>query len=158
MAKRLTDAERQEIIDLLPTGASARELAKRTGRSVDTISRIARSVGHEFGRTNLVRAREARSAYGAEARAELAAAAVEEISRLLGDMRKPHVAFSFGGKDNSYNERHFPEPDARSKRELAAAAGALGRMLMDIVRHDERADEVGSDFDEWLREKIGAKG
>lgn len=155
MAKPLTDTERERIADLCRQGKTCTAIAREVGRSPDTISRIARQIGHRFGHTNAARAREARSAYSAERRAELAARFTEEAERLLDQMHQPHLAFNFGGKDNDYNERTLPEPPVEAKRMLMQAAREAIRTVLDIDRHDNRADHGASVVDDWLRSVIG---
>lgn len=150
MAKPLSATERQAIIDLLPTGKSCRDIAGEVGRSKDTVSRIAREVGHTFGRINVARAQEAMRGYGAEARATRLVKLHQRIDRILDRMGEPHTAFNFGGKDNTYEEREFPEPTTDALRQYAAAVAQLTRAEMEIVKHDERGDDDGADVDRWL--------
>jgi len=150
VAKPLTDDEREHIEALLATGKSARDIATEIGRSPDTISRIARSIGHSFGRTNLDSAREARSAYCAERRALIAARLTEEAEKLLDQLHEPHLAFNFGGKENSYNEHLLGEPPIEGKRALIQSAREAVRTVLDIDKHDRKADEGLSDVDAWL--------
>ena len=155
MAKPLSQEERDEIIELLPTGKSAREIAALTGRSKDTVSKIALSVGHVFGGKNMERAHAARSAYCAERRALIAAQLTERAEALLAEMDKPFIAFSFGGKDNDYNEHRFEAPPVDAKFTLIRAAREAVLTVLDIDRHDNRNDENLSAVDEWLRSIVG---
>jgi hypothetical protein len=155
MAKALSQEERDEIIDLLPTGKSAREIAALTGRAVDTVSRIARSVGHDFGRPNLARAQEAKSAYSAERRALLAAKLTEEAELLLEQLHEPYTVFNFGGKENTYNEAQFDEPPVDAKFTIIRGAREALRTVLDIDRHDNRNDDNLAAVDQWLRSIVG---
>lgn len=157
MAKPLTDHERQAITDLLTANPdlACNEIARRTGRSPDTISRIARQIGHRFGRTSVARAREARSAYSAERRALLAARATERAEELLGAMGEPYTAFSFGGRDNVYSEHVLDVPPVEVRRQIAQAVRDLVRTVLDIDRHDNRADAGNADVDRWLVHVMG---
>lgn len=155
VAKPLTDHERQEILDLLASGKSCRQIAAEVGRSNDTVSRIAASVGHSFGQSNLARAHEARSAYSAERRALLAARFTEAAEKLLAQLEQPHVAFSFGGKENTYAEHTFDEPDAATKFTLVRGAREAMRTVLDIDRHDNRAEDGLAAVDAWLRDMLG---
>jgi hypothetical protein len=140
VAKPLTDDQRQEVIDLLPTGKSCNEIARLTGRGTSTVSRIARDVGHEWAQTNTERAREARSGYCAERRAAIAARLVDEANLLLDQLHQPHTAFNFGGKDNTYEEHELEEPPIEGKRALVSATRDAMRTVLDIARLDEKAD------------------
>jgi hypothetical protein len=145
MPRRITDAERRRILDHLATGASCNATAKKFRRSASTVSKIARQAGHDFGEnahSRLARAHVSRKAYGAEARAATLARFHEETDRFLDQLHERHVAFSFGGKDNTYNEHEFDEPDAQTKATLVRAAREAMRTVLDIDRHDNRQGDV----------------
>lgn len=145
MAKRVTDNERAKILAHLQTGASCNATAKKFGRSTSTISKIARQEGHNFGdsaHSRLARAHEARRAYGAEARAETAAKLHAEANRLLEQLRQQHVAWSFGGRDNVYNEHVFDEPDQATKFTIIRSVATAMKTVLEIDKHDNRASDV----------------
>jgi transposase len=155
VAKPLTDDERQQIIDLCEQGRSCRDIAAQVGRSHDTVSRIAKEIGHRFGRTNLSRAQEARSAYSAEKRAELAARATERAQEVLERMSGPYLVFNFGGRDNTYEEHTLEEPPTEAVRAMAQTFRDLMRTVLDVDRHDNRNDEGLAAVDQWLRDIVG---
>lgn len=159
---RVSDAERAQILAWLDEGLSRNEVAKRSGRSNDTVSKIARSVGHDFlaaaddrTRAALDRAHEARSAFCAERRATIAARLTDEAEKLLDQLHEPHVAFNFGGKENTYAEVTHPEPPVDAKRALIQSTREAMRTVLDIDRHDNRADEGAAAVDGWLRSIMG---
>lgn len=153
MAAKLTDDERQAIVDLIETGKSARDVAREAGRSVDTISRIARDIGWQFGRPNLVRAREAKSAYCAEERAVDAAAMQVRVRKLIAGFDDlEQVAVSTGNGVKLVDVR----ASARALADRAKAINLLQRTVLDIDRHDNRADSGASAVDDWLRSIIGS--
>ena len=156
MAKPLTNTERQAIIDALNAGTPYAQIVKTTGRGKSTISRIAKEIGHQAGRSNLARAQESRSAYTAERRAKIAERLTEEAERLLDELRKPWLAYNIGGKDNTFTGKVLPEPSTTAKRELIQAIRDATRTVIDIDRHDNRADEGGAAVDDWLRDMIGS--
>ena len=141
VAKPLTDDEREEIIGMIRAGRSARSIAAETGRSTSTISNVAKSIGHQFGRANLARAQDARRCYSAERRAEIAARLVDESALLLDQLHGQHLVFNFGGKDNTYEERTLDEPPVEAKRALMQSVRDGMRTVLDIARLDEKADE-----------------
>lgn len=149
VAKPLTDAERARIVELCEAGWTCNAIAAEVGRSSNTISRVAREHGHRFGSVQAERAREARSDYGAGRRAEWASKAMGEALDLLEQLHRPHLAFNFGGRDNTYEEHELEEPPVREKRDLVLAAQALMREIREIDKHDNRADDVSA-VDEWL--------
>jgi transposase len=155
VAKPLDDAERQQIIDLLQQGKSRNDIAAATGRSNGTISRIAASIGHTFGQSNLAHAHEARSAYSAERRARIAERFTEEAEKLLDQLHGGYLVFNFGGRDNTYEEHELLEPPVEAKRQLIQAAREAMRTVLDIDKHDNHNDEDLAAVDAWLRDVFG---
>lgn len=155
MAKPLDDDERQRIVQLIESGKGCAETAKLVGRSPDTVSRIARSIGWTFGVTNLARAHEARSAYSQDRRAQIAARATERAEEMLEKMSGAYLVFNFGGRDNTYEEHTLDAPPTEAQRAMAQTFRDLMRTVLDIDRHDNRADEGLSAVDEWLRGIVG---
>lgn len=149
MAKRVSDEERQRIIDAFPTGKSCRQIAREFGRNPNTISAIARDVGHEFGHINALRAHEINRKYGAEWRAETRQLLADEARRLLADLRKPALVYSFGGRDNTYNEHTLDEPDTKAKHELMRAATTALRAIRDLDATDSTTGNLGM-LGEWF--------
>ena len=156
MPRKITDDEHTRIVELLGEGHSHATIGRQIGRSASTVGNIARSIGHRSGQTNLARAHEARSAYCAERRASLAARFTEECEELLEQLHRPHLAYNFGGKDNTYEEHELSEPGVAEKRMLIQAAREAMRTVLDIDRHDNRADVGGAAVDQWLRDIIGS--
>lgn len=158
MATPISDDERNHIIDLINQGLTRNQIAETSGRGQATITRIAASIGHNFlaaadqrTQTSLTRAHEARSAYSAERRALIAARLTVEAERLLDQLHEEHLAFNFGGKDNTYEEHRLVEPPVDAKRQLVQAAREAMRTVLDIDRHDNRQEEGLAAVDEWLR-------
>ncbi len=134
MAKRtrVTDSERARIIAAFDSGKSCRQLASDFKRSPSTISAIAKDVGHEFGRSNLVRAQEAKAAYDDERRANLLIETVGQAERVLGQLFEPGVVFNFGGRDNTYNEREVDKPPPREQREISQTYKNLMSVVLEM--------------------------
>lgn len=162
MAAPLTDDERANIIALIEAGMSRRDIAKQVHRDPATITRIAKSIGHDWlskaddrTQSSLARAHKARSAYCAERRAEMAGRLQVAAERMLEQLDEPFVAFSFGGRDNLYNEHEFLHPPVDAQFTIVRAVRESMRTVLDIDRHDNRADEGAAAVDEWLRGVIG---
>jgi len=154
---RLTDDERQAIVDLLPSGRSCRSIAQEVGHSTSTVATLARSSGHVFGRANLARAREAQSAYGAEWRADFAKRLSAKCDDLLGDMDGAYLVYSFGGKDNEYNEHQLDSPTTEAKERLVKSIRLAVQTILDIARHDSDGGMGLPAVDEWLATVRGTK-
>lgn len=122
----VTQDERQRIVDLLREGKSRNAIVRETGRSNDTVSRIAAQYGFTFGQSAQQKA-DARRAYCADARERLRLGLLAEAERLLAQLREPQTVFSFvsGGRDNppEFMSEELEEPEPKAKRELLTAIG-----------------------------------
>lgn len=152
MAKPVTPDERARIVDLLHEGHTCGHIAKTVHRSNDTISRIAAAEGHRFGESNLARAHEARSAYAAEARGEVASAALERARQLLAEFEAAQPVVT-GSADGPMVVR--VELDARGQKDRAQAMSTLMRTVLDIDRHDNAGGRDVSAMDQWLAAMTG---
>lgn len=158
MATPVTDTERSEIADLIRSGLSYIEVARQTNRSTGLVGKIAKEIGWTGDQSRLARvqvANENRSAYCAERRAKIAARLTEEAEALLDDLHGDFLVFNFGGKDNDYNEHTLSEPPVEAKRQLIQAAREALRTVLDIDRHDNRAEDGLAAVDQWLRGLVG---
>lgn len=152
MAKPVTPDERAHIVDLLHEGHTCGHIAKTVHRSNDTISRIAAAEGHRFGESNLARAHEARSAYAAEARGEVASAALERARQLLAEYEATQPVVSGTADGPVVVEVKL---DARGQKDRAQAASTLMRTVLDIDRHDNAGGRDVSAMDQWLQAMTG---
>jgi transposase len=126
----LTKAEIATIRKLHGQGKSRNDIARELQRSGSTISRTCMDLGLRFDRTRIAAATEARKADAAARRSELELRLLEEADLFLEELHAPYLAFSFGGKDNTYAEELHDEPDATSKLKLMQSAGiAIDRAL-----------------------------
>ncbi len=156
MAKPVSPDERERIVAEFGTGKSCKQIAREVGRSADTISRIAREEGHEFGRTNIANARRANLAYGAERRAAIRASTVENVERLLGQMFAPATIHNFGGKDNTYNSHEINEPTFRDKQSIGQTIATLWRVVQAIDAVEEtQNDTAGIDRVFEIADRMG---
>jgi transposase-like protein len=140
VAAKLSDDERQRIIELCEQGKSCRDIAAETGRSKSTVAALANEIGHRFGQSNASRAHEARSAYSAERRAEIAARATVEAELLLDQLHGEYLVFNFGGRDNTYEEHTLTGPPVEAKLNLMRAFQLAMRTVLDIDKHDNREE------------------
>lgn len=141
MAKPVSSEERERIIAAFATGKSCRQIAREFGRSTGTISAIAADVGHEFGRSNVARAVEINRRYGAEWRAQARQKLADAFDELMADLKKPLLVYSFGGRDNTYNEHQLKKPDPTAKKHLIQAASTAMRTITEM----DKAEQGGTD-------------
>jgi hypothetical protein len=94
------------------------------------VSRTAEYLDLTFDRSRIEVATKARLADLAERRALLAEDLMSDAERLRAQMWEPTTVYSFGGKDNTYEEHEFDEAPAAEKRALmSTAATAIDRVL-----------------------------
>lgn len=116
--------------ELHADGYGRNRLARELGFPAVQISRTAEYLGLTFDRSRIQAATEARLADLAERRAILAEDFTEAAEKCLKQMWQPTTVYSFGGKDNTYEEHEFPEAPAAEKRALmSTAATAVDRSL-----------------------------
>lgn len=75
---------------------------------------------------------------------------LDDVQRLREQLFAPTVIWSFGGKENTYAERHVPEPPTRDKRDLMNAISlALNASLrLDDHDHGSEVDDAKSMLDD----------
>lgn len=154
----LTDDEKQRIAELLEQELSYAQVAKQTGRSVGSVSRVAKAIGYSApqSRADLTRnARQKRSAFCAERRAEQAAKMAERVDAVLDRFTQPCVVYAFGGRHGDFSSHEFDEPPPAELLKLAQTVSSLTSTIIKIDQHDNRADEDLSAVDRWLRSMMG---
>jgi hypothetical protein len=147
--------KRQRIADAIRAGAGKRsqaDIAREFSVGRTTVSRIADELGltDAWDRSLTKNATQARSADMAEARTVIAAKLLRKANELIDQMDDAHLVFSFGGKDNDYNEHILERAPTTDLRNLmTTAAIALDKhVLLDKHDHD---DSGGAAVDSWLR-------
>lgn len=116
--------DRAEIIQLLETGhLSCGEIAARYGRATSTIARIAKAEGIDVDRSRTKAATAAKQADIQARLASLAEQLLDDAHRLREQLWKPCLVYSFGGKENDYNEHTIDQPDFRAKQAILTSVG-----------------------------------
>lgn len=139
MPAPLDPAKREAILEDIRAGQkSARQIGRDHEVATSTVSRLAKatSTGDGWQRSQTKNATKAKQVDNAALRAVTSRRFLEECNRFLDDLHKPHVAWNFGGKDNTFNSKKFPEPPTGDKRNLiVSAATALDKHLA-VEKHD----------------------
>ncbi|MFF5972228.1 helix-turn-helix domain-containing protein [Streptomyces sp. NPDC012769] len=153
----VTDEERTRIRELHAQGLGRNAIARELGRGTRTISVEAAAMNLVFDRAATEAATAARKADLAEKRAILADALADDALRLTEQLWQPTFVYSFGGKDNVYEEHRVPEPPPADKRALMAAATAAAAQSLRLVPPE--TDQQGlAAVDAWLRDMMGGGG
>ncbi|MET7333289.1 winged helix-turn-helix domain-containing protein [Nonomuraea sp. NPDC005650] len=153
----ISDQKRAEILDDIRAGEkSARQIARDHGVAQSTVSKLAKDAGiaNAFDRSKTKNATEAARADNAALRASTSRRFLEECNRFLDDLHRPHTAWNFGGKDNTYNEKTFDEPPTGDKRNLIVAAATAIDKHLAVERHDNSGESQAA-VDLWLQEMTG---
>lgn len=146
---------RAAIIADFTTDRARNQIARDHRVSASTVTKIAQEVGHVFDRTATKHATAAAVVDNKARRAAISRKFLEKADKLLDQMEQPHLVFSFGGKDNSYNERTLDAPPTADIRNLMTSAAIAFDKHMAADRHD--SDDQGlAAVDEWLRTMLGS--
>jgi hypothetical protein len=142
MAKdRITDQQRQAVLDLHAAGRGRNDIARALGIGAATVTAIVQQAGLTFERSGESQAAtEAKRLDARARRAVIAEQLLLDVQRLQGLMWTPGKIFNFGGKDNSYAEQPVDEPPIRDKRDLMHSI-SLG--LTAAVKLDEYDSGTG---------------
>lgn len=163
----VSDEERSQIVEAIRSGAARNDVARRFGRSPSTISKIAHAEGLAFDRAQTEAATKAKQADNRARRAAQAVVYLDKVDEIFTEIEAirarlhgPTVVFNFGGRDNTYEERTLPEPDAAtiraltsSIRDLVMSARAAHTTVLDMERIDQ--PDAGHGALEQLIDAIG---
>jgi hypothetical protein len=139
MANRVTDAEKQRVLELHKLGMSCTAIAKELGRSTWTVSHIAKEHGLEWASQQAAEATRVKVATNREKRATLESRFLDEAALLLDQLHQPHLVYNFGGRDNTYEEHTLAEPDVGAKRSLIQAASTAVDRAVRLAEVDKAA-------------------
>lgn len=118
------DAKRaQEARALYDEGFSCNAIARKLGCSPSTISRWAKDNELTFDRSQTALAVRAHVIDMAETRLLLAQKMAVAASDLLDALDGPYLVYSFGGRDNTYEEHTLDRPPVEVIRNAVTTAG-----------------------------------
>ncbi|PBC80125.1 hypothetical protein BX265_4961 [Streptomyces sp. TLI_235] len=143
----VTDEQRDEIRTLHAQGLGRNDIMRATGMSARKVSGVAAELGLSFNRgPQLAEATETRRQDLAARRLALAEALQSDAENLRTQLWTPTIVYSFGGKDNTYEEHLLDEAPAADKKALLSAVGiAVDRSLkLEPIRDDAGAEAARS--------------
>jgi transposase-like protein len=150
LARRISDAERADIIAALQAGVSIHEVAQRFGRSKSTISRLAHEAGVETERSQVKQATDARKADNAFRLEQAKTMLLDEFYAAMGELHDEAKVVKFHSGD--WYETTLDEPNFLDKRNILwRAGGAIANYKMIVELQGGGGDEVSA-VDEWLNE------
>lgn len=136
-------------------GMSCAQIAAELGRSRSTVSVQCARMGLLFDRAQTKAATAAVVADSAAVRAQTGRRFLAKANELLDMMDQPHVAFNFGGKDNTYEEHEFDKPPVDALKTLMHAASQAFDKHLAQDKHDNAANEGLAAVDQWLSAMMG---
>lgn len=141
----------RELLQPATPRRSRAAIAREHGVSVRTVSRYADELGIEnpFATRDVRQATEAATDRQALRRAEVSDLYLTRARQLLEDMDKPHVVFSFGGKDNVYAEHTLERAPTGDLRNLMQASALAFDKHLAADKHD------ADNGDDAAREALG---
>lgn len=140
--KPISASKRARIVEELRKGGKLTAIARRNGVSPTSVKSIRIAEGLQPLPTDeaKIRAAKARDVWvllARSKRAELVVELIDTAKRLHGQLFAPTMAFGFGGKDYEYTEHEIPEPDAKSKQNLALAMAICLDKSIALEKHDQ---------------------
>ena len=129
-------SKRAQLRSLHAAGLSASAIARELGVAKSTISRWAKAEGISFDRSKTAEATAAKSIDLAAARTRLAEKMAHRAELLLDSLDNPYIVYSFGGRDNVYNEHKLDKPPVEVIRNAVTTAGITFDKLSRIVERD----------------------
>ena len=139
-----TDDESRRLRELHADGRSLHSIAKELGRSKQTISKWAQSLGLSWDRSETAKAAEAKHVDNKARRVALEERLLEEASKVVDQMWKPTLVFNFGGKDNTYEEREIDRPTFGNQKDIMQTAAIALREANKLHEMNAGADSDGA--------------
>ena len=133
-----------ELRALHAQGMGRNTIAREMRLSQSCVSRTAEYLGLTFDRSRIEAATKARLADLAERRALLAEDLLGDAEKLRAQMWEPTTVYSFGGKDNTYEDHTFDEAPASEKRALMSTAGMAIDRSLKLVPAEESSNLDGA--------------
>lgn len=136
MPPRIPDEARRAILDDIDSRMPRNQIAAKHHVSPSTVTGIARQNNRSFDRSQTKNATEAARADNAALRAQITGELYRSALEWIGQTKRPFLAFSFGGKDNTYNEHlldHAPTGDIRN---LMTSVGIAVQRAAELERFD----------------------
>lgn len=130
MSAERSAAKRAQLRKLHGEGLSASVIARELGVSKSTVSRWAKADGIKFDRARTAEAVAAKSFDLAAGRQCLA----EKMRAVCDNINKPYRVYSFGGRDNVYNEKILNSAPVEVRRNVITTAAITFDKLSRVWR------------------------
>ncbi|MBZ6290412.1 hypothetical protein KVH30_02340 [Streptomyces olivaceus] len=118
----MTEDKWPKLRELHALGMGRNEISREMGITNSVISRTAAHIGLSFDRSKIRAAMDARKADLDERLSLIAEEFMAVAEDSLRRIHQPTTVYSFGGKDNVYEEHTFPEAPVAERVKLTTAA------------------------------------
>lgn len=132
----ITDDQKAQVLALHAEGHARNEIARRIGISAGSVTNICRAADRTFDRSETAKATEARQIDLAAGRTRLAEKMLAVAEGMLDTVDGPYLVYSFGGKDNDYNEHLLDSAPFEVRQRALTGAGIAFDKLTRIVEKD----------------------
>ncbi|MBJ7481548.1 helix-turn-helix domain-containing protein [Rhodococcus sp. (in: high G+C Gram-positive bacteria)] len=122
MATAWTDEESTRLTELHAAGKSLHFIAGELGRSKETVSRWASTLGVSFSREKTAKAAEAVHVDNKARRALLESRLLTEAEKVIEQLWTPAIVYSFGGQFNEYAEHELDKPTFSDQKAIMQTA------------------------------------
>lgn len=131
-------ATRARAIELIQGGAPRNAVARELGIAPSSVSGIARDAGLSFDRANQTASATAARQHDLKVRRlELIDELVAKAADHLVAIDQPFLAFSFGGKENEYNEHLLDRAPTGDILNLHRAASLALKDARELIKDDD---------------------
>lgn len=121
MAAGWSDEDSRRLTELHAEGKSLHFIAGEIGRSKQTVSRYAKSLGLEWDRATTAKAAEAVHVDNKARRARIEEQLLVKSEDMLAQLDKPAIVYSFGGQFNQYEQHELDKPDPVAQKHIVQA-------------------------------------
>jgi len=143
----VTEQTRSEVARLHGMGLGRNEIARELGVAAGTVTKIAKEADPplQFDRAATALAVRARQLDLAAARADISRMLLVRAQEALEAMDAPTLVYSFGGKENEYNDRLLDVAPAADQRNLMTIAAIAVQRHAELVKIDGDGAQVEVD-------------
>ena len=136
MAGKISNAQRERVLELHAAGLSRNDIVRTVGISAGSVTRICQAAGRAFDRASTKDATLARTRDMAQARIDLAWRLEKAAVDMLDMIDRPFTVFNFGGKDNTFEQAELPSAPVEARRTIVTSAAIVFDKLSRIVEKD----------------------
>lgn len=151
-----TDEQSKRARELFDRGTGRNLIAVELGVSRTSVTRWADQEGLSFDRSQTAAAVAAHAVDMAAERIRLAGRMVVNADAALDSVSGPVIVYSFGGKDNTYEEHELAEAPVSMRREAQTVAAIAVDKLTKIVETDQQSANAASSVVDRLMGAVNA--